>query len=83
MTLALALLPRDGMTRDSSRGPLSSLDAARERRRVPEPVGACSVCGVKFAASAERRALVEEVLRVHQSTCPGGMRAGHVVAPFE
>jgi hypothetical protein len=46
-------------------------------------VGACSVCGVTFAASAGRRALVEEVLRVHQSICPGGTRAGHVVAPFE
>jgi hypothetical protein len=72
------------MTRNSPRGPLSSPEpVAPERQRVPEPVGTCSVCGVKFAASAERRALVEEVLRVHQSICPGGMRAGHVVAPFE
>jgi hypothetical protein len=82
-TLAPALLVRQGMTRDYSRGPTSLEPAAPHRLRLPEPVGACSVCGVRFAASADRRALVEEVLRVHQSICPGGMRAGHVVAPFE
>jgi hypothetical protein len=71
------------MTRDSSQGPSSPEPAARQQRRLPEPVGTCSVCGVRFAASDDRRALVEEVLRVHQSICPGGVRAGHVVAPFE
>lgn len=75
------MLDRDGMTRES-RGPLSP-DPAANPHRAPETVGTCSVCGVKFAASAEHRARVLEVLRVHQSICPGGLRAGHVVAPFE
>jgi hypothetical protein len=71
------------MTRDTSHETAPPEPAARQRRHLPEPIGTCSVCGVRFAASEDRRALVEEVLRVHQSICPGGMRAGHVVAPFE
>jgi len=54
----------------------------RRSRRAPEPVGACAVCGVAFAASDERRTDVLEVLRVHERICPGGIRTGHVVEPF-
>ena len=62
---------------------MPALPAPRTRRRAPQTVGTCVVCGVKFAGSTERRSLVEEVLRVHQSICPGGTRGGHIVAPFE
>ena len=81
--LAPALLDIGAMAQHPLQGSLATAVPAPRRRRVPETVGACTVCGVKFAGSDGRRALVEEVLRVHQSICPGGTRGGHVVAPFE
>jgi hypothetical protein len=55
----------------------------RRTRHSPLRVGTCAVCGVAFAAYEQRREHVEEVLRVHQSICPGGSRAGHVVEPYD
>ena len=55
----------------------------RVPRRRPSVVGACAVCGVTFAASRERLAEAAHVLRVHESICPGGQRAGEVATPFE
>ena len=54
------------------------------RRLRPRPgvVGACTVCGVVFAGREAERGRVVEVLRVHQTICPGGSRAGEVVVPF-
>jgi hypothetical protein len=53
----------------------------RVPRRAPV-IGACAVCGVKFAAPPERRADAARVLSVHESMCPGGRRARGVVIPF-
>jgi hypothetical protein len=55
----------------------------RMPRRSPSVVGSCAVCGVTFAASRERQAEAARVLRVHESICPGGQRAGEVATPFE
>jgi hypothetical protein len=66
-----------------SREPPSRLLTARNLPPDRKVVGACAVCGVGFAASAGRRAHAEQLLRVHQSICPGGNRAGHIVEPFE
>ena len=54
----------------------------RVPRRASGVVGACAVCGIKFAASPEHRADAARVLRVHESMCPGGRRARGVVIPF-
>ena len=61
----------------------SRLLTNRVARRSPSVVGACGVCGVTFAASRERQAEAARVLRVHESICPGGQRAGEVATPFE
>ena len=55
----------------------------RVPRRRPSVVGACAVCGITFAAARERQAEAARVLRVHESICPGGQRAGEVATPFE
>ena len=51
-------------------------------RRPPDAVGACDKCGVAFAGLTERWGAVEQVLRAHESICPGGQRWGEVVRPF-
>jgi hypothetical protein len=48
-----------------------------------EVIGACAVCGVRFASTPARRAEIAHVLAVHESVCPGGDRAGEVVIPLE
>ena len=57
--------------------------ARRVPHRAPSVIGACAVCGVKFAASRKHRAEVARVLRVHETICPGGHRSGEVATPFE
>jgi hypothetical protein len=54
----------------------------RTPREPSRPVGVCSTCGVEFVAPADRREHVEDVLRVHESICPGGRRGGDVASPF-
>jgi hypothetical protein len=62
-------------------------ERAAARARIPakrrEAVGACGVCGVVFEGTAERARDVRHVLEVHESICPGGRRAGEIVAPFD
>ncbi len=61
------------------------VDPPAHRRIRPRPehvVGACTACGVVFAGREAERVRVAEVLRVHQTICPGGSRAGEVVVPF-
>jgi len=54
----------------------------RVSRRVPTVVGACTVCGVRFAGPRRRHAEVTAALRAHETICPGGRRSGQIVTPF-
>jgi hypothetical protein len=62
---------------------VARLLVSRRPRRPPRTIGACRVCGVVFAASIERGEDTAQVLRVHERICPGGLRAGDVVTPFD
>ena len=74
---------RARLARARRRSPMPRLLARRVPHRAPSVIGACAVCGVKFAASREHRAEVARVLRVHETICPGGHRSGEVATPFE
>jgi len=54
-----------------------------KRVSAPSVVGACGVCGIKFAASRGRQADTARVLCVHETICPGGERSGEVATPYE
>ena len=54
----------------------------RTVRRPPATVGACGICGVRFAGKTEQWSGVEQVLRAHESICPGGDRGDETVVPF-
>jgi hypothetical protein len=69
-------------SRRRRRGLVLRLLRGRAKEPPPEVVGGCALCGVLFAGSPEQRAGVEHLLRVHESICPGGARAGHVVTPL-
>jgi hypothetical protein len=56
---------------------------ARVLPKGRDAVGACGVCGVVFEGTSERALDVRHVLDVHESICPGGRRAGEIVAPFD
>jgi hypothetical protein len=62
---------------------LGSAERVRDLPKGRDAVGACGVCGVVFEGTAERALDVRHVLEVHQSICPGGRRAGEIVAPFD
>ncbi len=62
---------------------MSRLLTKRVSRRPPSVVGACGVCGIKFAASRGRQADTARVLCVHETICPGGERSGEVATPYE
>ena len=74
---------RARLGRARRRSLMPRLLARRVPRRAPSVIGACAVCGVKFAASRKHRAEVARVLRVHETICPGGHRSGEVATPFE
>jgi hypothetical protein len=88
--MSLRLVVNHPESADSER-PMASTGSGRARARVlarviPEPrgaVGACGVCGVVFEGTTERALDVRHVLDVHESICPGGRRAGEIVAPFD
>ena len=63
--------------------PMTSAARAGVLPKGRDAVGACGVCGVVFEGTAERALDVRHVLDVHESICPGGRRAGEIVAPFD
>jgi len=78
---AVALFP--SMPRALRRLLVPRLLTPRVPRRIQQPVGVCGACGVGFIAPADRVDHAEEILRLHESICPGGERAGDVVHPYD
>lgn len=52
-------------------------------RHPARTVGKCCACSVAFGGTVEQAASVEQVLRAHESICPGGERDGELVLPFQ
>jgi hypothetical protein len=71
------------MPRSLCRFLLPRLLTPRIPRRPPSHVGVCAACGVAFLAPAGRLEQTAELLRVHESICPGGDRAGEGVTPLD
>lgn len=48
-----------------------------------QPAGACTLCRVVFFARPDQFSGTREVIRLHESICPGGERLGEVAVPYE
>ena len=70
------------LNRRRRRGLVPRLLSNRVSRRVPSVVGACAVCGVRFAGPPQRHAELMAILRAHEAICPGGRRSGLIVTPL-
>jgi hypothetical protein len=70
------------LRRRRRRGLVPRLLSKRISRRVGTVVGACAVCGVRFAGPPRRHAELTAVLRAHEAICPGGRRSGLIVTPL-
>lgn len=48
-----------------------------------QPAGACTLCRVVFFARPDQVRGTRELIRLHESICPGGERLGEVALPYE
>lgn len=48
-----------------------------------QPAGACTLCRVVFFSRPDQVTHTRQLIRLHESICPGGERLGEVALPYE
>ena len=73
---------RPGSLAPISDRPLFSVQLSPKPQPPLAPMSICCHCGVLFVAAPADVAKTRHVVRVHESVCPGGTRAGETANPF-